>query len=361
MTRTEAEQIVLQNREQNITEKAQRPEGTAWRTELPEQCMTEHFMQFAKAVRSGLELKNIFSIYSKLEIACPEFVDDYICLGPTVKHPMSGEWNLKERVFRDYNINEAAWRIIEQEKTTDKYGTTRSGFETLQAIFIKDLVLGQKGDHGDYKVNGIAIENKGESGRMIGQEPLFDGNELIHAIENLCYSFGQKTFDKALRKAELVDQLDPYLHRMLKGIYNGLAWNDYMELIGIYKEIIKEIPISREITDWKPVCTKRASKKTGPAQYDVKEYIRTVETCTGVREKEVFRYVAGLMELYVYRKRAGFGILDLCEASTGRILTFDLRGTSLRNIDEQLRGKVRFYSGIGSGTRDGAHQIGFVY
>lgn len=329
---------------------------TEYRCGLPQQCLTEHFMQFVNKVQSGLEIRNIFSIYSKLMVVCPEFVEQYIKEGALITRPTTGEWNLKELVMSTYVLNEAGWRIIEQERIPDKYGTARSGFEALQALFVKDLQIGQKSDHGDYTVNGIVFENKGESGRMIGQERLFDVEAFKNANDTCCRRYKTKTIDKALRKS---GNSHIELMVLLEALVPQLTQEQLLVLVRIYDNFIMSIPQYYEVTEKQAYCIKRATK-TCAGDWGVRDVARTIETSTNVREKEAFRYVCGLAELHVYCEHAGFDVLDLCETATGRILSIEVVGKSIKELDSALRHQVRFYGGIGFGTRDGAHQIGFA-
>ena len=358
MTREQAIAEAQAFKAQSSTHESTAPkmDFTEYRCGLPEQCLTKHFMQFASQVQSGLEIRNIFSIYSKLMVVCPEFVEQYIKEGPCIVRPIIGDWNLKELVMNTYALNEAGWRIIEQERIPDKYGTARSGFEALQSIFIKGLQIGQKLDCGDYSINGVVFENKGESGRMIGQERLFNVEAFKAALDNCSRRYKTKTVDKALRKsgnshAELI--------LMLGALLPQFTEEQLLELVSVYNSFIMSIPGHYDVVEKRAYCIKRATKKCA-GEWGVKAVVKTFETSTNIREKEVFRYVCGLAELYVYCKHAGFRVLDLCETASGRILSIEVAGKSIKELDKALRNRIRFYGGIGFGTRDGAHQIGFT-
>jgi len=340
------------------------PNFTDYRTNLPEECYTEEFKEFAAAFTvSGLEIRNIFSIYSKLKVFAPGFIKLYSLVGPIVERPTTGEWNLKELVREHYKCNniDAIYRIIEQEKIPDNNGTARSGFEALQVVFVKGTVLGQKHDIGDYTTNDIHYENKGESGRLIGQERLFNAIKYRETQANLAAHCHTTSWEKALRKLSH----DKYRQKMavielLQAIYEDMTLAEHTELAQIYDELLQEIPEYTEKMEVKAYCIRRASKYFN-AEYGVKEVPVLDETSATKREKVCFNFVAGLMELYIYQKQSHFDILDLCEAQTGRILSFDVRNKSFSELAEMFKGKVKFYGTIHDGTRDGAHHIGFQY
>lgn len=316
-------------------------------------------MGFAnRLMEAGLELKNAFSIYSKLVIIDPGFVDRYIKDGAQIERPETGEWNLRKMVEDHYGISESVYRIIEQEKTTDARGTTRSGFETLQAIFIKGCRLG--GSHSDYVIGGINYENKGEAGRLVGQERIFSYDGHRDACDNLASKYRTKSYDKALRKAHHKGCVMKEVIALLKGIYSGGVEDMYNECAGLYLQYLETIPETITSVEYRKYCIRRETRWMN-AEYEVREVPKVKEVCTRDREKEVFRFVAGLMELKIYQEHSGFDVLDLCECKTGRIISIDCRNINLSAMAKQLWGKVRFYNSIGNGTRDGAHQIGFVY
>lgn len=332
---------------------------TEWRQGIPEECLTERFKRFAEQTsKSGLEQKNSFSLYSKLQIVDPAFVDRYIREGAVIERPVTGEWNLREMVEKHYGISESVYRIIEQEKTTDSRGTTRSGFETLQAMFVKGCVLG--GQHSDYVVNGIKFENKGESGRLVGQERIFSYDGFKDACDQVASKYRTKSFDKALRKAFHSKKVTGAILTLLEGIYANGKDDMYDECVELYLKYLEEIPETVTSVEYKRYCIRRETRWMN-GEYEVREVPKIKEVCTRDREKEVFRFIAGLMELKLYQEHSGFDVLDLCECKTGRIISIDCRNIDLTAMAKQLWGKVRFYSSIGAGTRDGAHQIGFVY
>lgn len=337
------------------------PNFTEWRQGIPEECITKHFMDFAsRLIDAGFELKNAFSIYSKLYIIAPDFVNQYINEGPAIERPMTGEWNLRELIEQHYGVSESVYRIIEQEKCPDKTGTTRSGFEALQAIFVKGCKLGDVGDHADYIINGIKYENKGEGGRVVGQEELFSPEGYHDACDRCASRFHTTSFDKALRKAFTVGKAHEEVIKILRGIYPDAQPKLYKECADVYMKYLAEIPESIEYQAYKKVCVRRESKYY-EAEYEVREYIATRTICTRDREKEVLRFVAGLMELKIYQEHSGFDVLDVCENMTGRILSYNCRNMNIADMASRMWGKVRFYASINRDSRAKAHQIGFVY
>lgn len=365
MRKHEAEKMVseLNNQAKSWKQKrAQRtPKFTEWRQGIPEECLTDHFMAFAaQTSKSGLELKNAFSIYSKLMVVDSSVVAQYIEEGAQIERPMTGEWNLRELIEAYYGISESVYRIIEQEKPTDPQGTTRSGFEALQAMFVKGCVLGGTNDHADYVVNGIKYENKGEAGRCCGQENIFSPEGFIAACERCARQYHTPSFDKALRKAHAQGTIREEIAKLLRGIYEDATDEICNECADLYLKYLTTIPESVEYLGYKKVCTRRESKWFN-AQYDVREVKMYDEICTRDREKEVFRFVAGLMELKIYQQKSQFDILDLCENQTGRIFSFDCRNMNLTDMAGKMWSKVRFYSSLGKDNRAKAHQIGFCY
>ena len=365
MRKYEAEKMVseLNNQAKSWKQKrAQRtPKFTEWRQRIPEECLTNHFMAFAaQTSKSGLELKNAFSMYSKLMIVAPAFVEQYIKEGAQIERPMTGEWNLRALIEAHYGISESVYRIIEQEKPTDPQGTTRSGFEALQAMFVKGCVLGGTSDHADYVVDGIKYENKGEAGRVCGQEKIFSADGYKAACDRCASKYHKPSFDKALRKAFHQGTAVSEVIKILRGIYPDAPEAIYQECGAVYLGCLSTIPEAVECEAYKKVCTRRESKYMN-AQYEVREYIARDEICTRDREKEVFRFVAGLFELKIYQERAQFDVLDLCENQTGRILSFDCRNMNITDMANKMWGKVRFYNSIGGDNRSNAHQIGFNY
>lgn len=365
MRKHEAERIVAEKMNEARAWKQKRsqrtPKFTEWRQGIPEECLTDHFMAFAaQTSKSGLELKNAFSMYSKLMIVAPAFVARYIEEGAQIKRPMTGEWNLRKLIEDHYGISESVYRIIEQEKPTDPQGTTRSGFEALQAMFVKGCVLGGANDHADYVVNGIKYENKGEAGRVCGQEKIFSADGYKAACDRCANKYHTPSFDKALRKAFHQGHVVEEVIKILRGIYPDAPEGIYHECGAVYLRCLATIPESVEYLGYKKVCTRRESKWLN-AQYDVREVEMYDEICTRDREKEVFRFVAGLFELKIYQERAQFDVLDLCENQTGRIFSFDCRSMSITDMSEKMWGKVRFYNSIGGDNRSNAHQIGFNY
>ena len=337
------------------------PKFTEWRQGIPEECLTEEFMQFAQqACKSGLELKNVFSIYSKLAIIAPGFIKQYIECGAQIERPTTGEWNLRKLIEQYYGISESVYRIIEQEKIPNSCGTARSGFEALQAIFVKGCALGQSGDCGDYTINGLHFENKGEAGRVIGQERIFNAELFRAACEQVASKYRTKSFDAALRKAFHASNAPAEVKNILRGIYPDAEESALNDCAAVYMKYLTTIPEVENIPKLKKVCVRRQSKYHD-AEYIVKEVTEVKEVPTQYREKEVFRFVAGLMELKYYQQISRFDILDLCENQTGRILSFDCRDIDIIRMADTMWGKARFYNSIGGGPRDGAHQIGFVY
>lgn len=337
------------------------PRFAEWRQGIPKECLTKNFKAFANRLMiAGFELKNAFSIYSKLVLVAPEFVNRYITEGPVIKRPMTGEWNLRELIEAHYGISESVYRIIEQEKCPDKLGTIRSGFEALQAIFIKGCRLGGAGGHSDYIINDVKYENKGEGGRVMGQEALFSSDGYRDACDRCASRYHAPSFDKALRKAYAVGEAHKEVVRILRGIYPDAPTELYSECADVYMKYLAEIPEAVEYQAFKKVCVRRESKYH-EAEYVVREAIAYRPICTRDREKEILRFVAGLMELKIYQEHSGFDILDLCENMTGRILSYDCRNMSITDMASRMWGKVRFYASIGKDVRSRAHQIGFVY
>lgn len=339
------------------------PNFTEYRKELAPECQTPEFNEFAVVLeQTGLEIRNIFSIYSKIKLVSPEFIELYKSVGPIIKRPTTGCWNLKSLVKSHYNVPhiEAVYRIIEQEKIPDSYGTARSGFEALQVIFVKGTVLGHKTDKGDYTNDGIVYENKGESGRLIGQERLFSERHK-KILFQLSEKYHTTSWSSALRRAAhdpLV--LTEWLIDIFEGVYEDVTLAIHAELAQIYSDLIKTIPESYEVINYKPYCIKRATKWL-EAQWGIKEVKSQKAVPSEIREKECLNFVMGIFELYIYQKYSGFDVLDLCETYTGRILSFSTKNKSLTELAKELYGKVRFYGTIAGGTRDGAHQIGFKY
>lgn len=365
MRKYEAEKLVAQLNKEAKSWKQKRsertPKFTEWRQGIPEECLTKHFMDFsAQTCKSGLELKNAFSIYSKLMVIAPSFINQYIEEGAQIERPLTGEWNIRELIEAHYGISESVYRIIEQEKPTDPQGTTRSGFEALQAMFVKGCVLGGKSDHADYTINGIKFENKGEAGRCCGQEKLFSALGFNAAAERCASKYRTTSFDKALRKAYHQGKVQAEVIKLLKGIYPDAPDALYQECADLYIKYLATIPESVEYEAYKKVCTRRETKWMN-AEYEVREYIAYDEVCTRDREKEVFRFVAGLLELKIYQQHSQFDILDLCENKTGRILSYDCRDMNVTDMADKMWGNVRFYNSIGTDNRATAHQIGFVY
>lgn len=337
------------------------PKFTEWRQGISEECITDHFLEFeAQVSKSGLERKNIFSIYSKLMIAAPQFIEQYIKEGAQIERPVSGEWNLRELIEAHYGISEAVYRIIEQEKPADPQGTTRSGFEALQAIFVKGCVLGDSKSHADYVIDGIKYENKGEAGRCCGQETIFDVDGYKSARERLASKYHAPSYEKALRKAFHQGKATDEVIKLLRGIYPDASESIYQECADVYMKCLETIPESISYTGYKKVCVRRESKYFD-AQYEVREVEMFDEICARDREKEVFRFVAGIFELKFYQAKSGFDILDLCENKTGRILSFDCRDLNITDMANRMWGKVRFENELRPDTRSKAHQIGFVY
>lgn len=337
------------------------PGFTEWRQGIPEECLTEHFMKFAaQTSKSGLELKNAFSIYSKLFIIAPAFINQYIEEGAQIERPVTGEWNIRELIMNHYGISESVYRIIEQEKIPDMRGTTRSGFEAIQAMFVKGCELCGSENHGDYTVNGMTFENKGEAGRMVGQERIFSAEGFDAACERICSRYRQPSFDKALRKAFAAGKAVEEVMKLLRGIYPDAPEAIYNECGALYLHYLTTIPETYIQDKYKKVCVRRETKYMN-AEYKVVSAPEVREVLTVDREKEIFRFVAGLMELKIYQEHAGFDVLDLCENQTGRIFSFDCRNINLTEMAGMMYGKVRFYNRIGKQTRDGAHQIGFDY
>lgn len=365
MRKFEAEKMVseLNNQAKSWKQKrAQRtPKFTEWRQGIPEECLTDHFMAFAaQTSKSGLELKNAFSMYSKLMIVAPAFVAQYIEEGAQIERPMTGEWNLRKLIEDHYGISESVYRIIEQEKPTDPQGTTRSGFEALQAMFVKGCVLGGTNDHADYVVNGIKYENKGEAGRVCGQETIFDIDGYKSARERLAAKYHAPSYEKALRKAFHQGKAADEVIKLLRGIYPDAPESVYRECANVYMKCLETIPESVSYTGYKKVCIRRESKYFD-AQYEIREVEMFDETAALYREKEVFRFVAGIFELKFYQAKSGFDVLDLCENKTGRILSFDCRDLNITDMANKMWGKVRFENELRPDTRSKAHQIGFVY
>lgn len=343
-------------------ERAQRtPNFTEWRQGIPEECLTDHFMAFAaQTSKSGLELKNAFSIYSKLIIIAPAFINQYIEEGAQIERPAVGEWNLRELVTSHYGISESVYRIIEQEKIPDSRGTTRSGFEALQAIFVKGCRLGSFHEDCDYFNGDLKFENKGEAGRLVGQERLFSADGYKAACERCARKYHTTSFDKGLRKAFHAGHAPEEVIKILRGIYPDASNELYAECATVYMKYLNEIPEVVDKVEYKKKCVRRETKWLN-AEYEVREVVTPVELSADLREKEVLRFVAGLMELKLYQQHAHFDVLDLCENKTGRILSYDCREMNITNMAEKMWGKVRFCGSIGNGTRDGAHQIGFYY
>ena len=337
------------------------PRFTEWRQGIPEECITKHFMDFASHLtKAGFELRNAFSIYSKLQLVAPGFVNQYIDEGPVIKRPSTGEWNLRELIEAHYGISESVYRIIEQEKCPDKLGTTRSGFEALQAIFIKGCRLGGTNDHADYVIDGIKYENKGEGGRVMGQEALFSPDGYHDACDRCASRYHAPSFDKALRKAFSIGKAHEEVVKILRGIYPDAPTSLYNKCADLYMVYLAEIPEAVEYQAFKKVCVRRESKYH-EAEYVVREVIAYRPICTRDREKEVLRFVAGLMELKIYQERSGFDVLDVCENMTGRVLSYDCRNMDVAAMAALMWGKIRFYASINKDNRSKAHQIGFVY
>lgn len=340
--------------------KTKMPEFREYRQDLPQACLIEHFLNFVAAFTSGLEIKNIYSIYSKLMCFAPEFVDQYISSGPLIERPVSGSWNLKELVMDKYQITESIWRVIEQEKIPDSHGTARSGLEALQAVFVKDLVLGQKEDSGDYKIGQMTFENKGESGRMIGQERIFNADEFKRVCNNLTKKYKAQSWPLALRSSLYAGNITHELTDLLKSIYNGVSDVTVHDLIDIYMDLLSDIPEHQIIVRYKKQCDIKETMWLY-GNYSIREVPESKEVSAELREKECFLFIAGLMELQVYHQNHNFDVLDVCETQTGRIFSFDMRSKNLKDLAQEMKGKVRFYGSIGNGTRDNAHQIGIVY
>ena len=337
------------------------PNFTEWRQGVPEECLTEHFMKFANQTsKAGLELKNAFSIYSKLIIIAPAFINQYIEEGAQIERPITGEWNLREMVEAHYGISESVYRVIEQEKIPDSRGTARSGFEALQAMFVKGCKLGGFHDEYDYMVNETKFENKGEAGRLAGQVTLFSPEGYKMACDRLTSKYRTTSFDKALRKAWHAGKASEEVVKILRGIYPDGTNEMYDELAGIYMKYLETIPEVIDKVEYRKYCTRRETRWMN-AEYEIRKVVVPVELNADLREKECLRFVAGLMELKIYQQAAHFDVLDLCENQTGRILSYDCRDINLTDMAERMWGKVRFYNSIGNGTRDRAHQIGFYY
>ena len=165
------------------------PRFAEWRQGIPKECLTKNFKAFANRLMiAGFELKNAFSIYSKLVLVAPEFVNRYITEGPVIKRTMTGEWNLRELIEAHYGISESVYRIIEQEKCPDKLGTIRSGFEALQAIFIKGCRLGGASGHSDYIINGVKYDaycvEPLRSSPSIGNNGKYDRKENVKYVKS---------------------------------------------------------------------------------------------------------------------------------------------------------------------------------
>lgn len=365
MRKYEAEKccIELNNRYKNSKQtRAQRtPNFTEWRQGIPEECLTDHFKKFAaQATKSGLEIKNAFSIYSKLLIVAPSFVNQYIEEGAQIERPTTGEWNLREMVTAHYGISESAYRIIEQEKIPDSRGTTRSGFETLQAIFVKGCRLGGFHEDCDYFVDETKFENKGESGRLIGQVRLFSADGYKMACDQCANKYHVNSFDKGLRKAFHAGQAPEEVIKILRGIYPDAPNELYDECAQVYMKYLETIPEMIDKVEYRKYCVRRKTMWMD-ADYEIRKVIVPTAISADLREKEVLRFVAGLLELKIYQQNTHFDILDICENQTGRILSYDCRDINITDMAEKMWGKVRFYNSIGAGTRDGAHQIGFYY
>lgn len=365
MSKCEAEKLCIElnnnHKADAATDRSHAPNFTEWRQGIPGECLTDHFMKFAaQTSKSDLELKNAFSIYSKLIIVAPSFIDRYIKEGAQIERPITGEWNLREMVTAHYGISESVYRIIEQEKIPDSRGTARSGFEALQAMFVKGCHLGGFHDDYDYIVDNIKFENKGEAGRLTSQLRLFSSSDFKSACEYCASRYHVNSFDKGLRKAFRAGCAPDEVIKILRGIYPDAPDALYEECAQVYMKYLGTIPETVDRVTFRKYCVRRKTK-LADAEYEVREVVTPVELPTGLREKEVFRFVAGLMELKIYQQNAHFDVFDLCENQTGRILSYDCREMNITDMAEKMWGKVRFYNSIGNGTRDGAHQIGFCY
>lgn len=367
MTKYQAEKLCIklndEAKEWRKTRAQRTPNFMEWRQGLPEECITPHFKKFFSRLQVvGIELKNAFSLYSKLIIAAPEFVNKYIEEGQLIERPMKTEWNIRKLIEQTYGISEGIYRIIEQEKMPDSRGTTRSGFEALQAMFIKGCKLGDASTHADYTINGIKFENKGESGRCCGQDDLFSADGYQNALDWVAGRWHCKTFDAALRKSFHAGK--NYLYNdivaIMRGIYSGLTDAECRECVNVYMKCLATIPETTEVEIYKKVCVRRQSKYYD-AEYEVRPVVKCKPVNTGDREKEVLRFVAGIMELKMYQRVAQFDILDLCENKTGRILSFDCNNMTITDMAQKMWGRVRFSNGIRPDSRAKAHQIGFVY